>query len=213
MPYKNPEDRIKNKREYRKKNLEKCRKWAREWARKKRMENPELMREKRRKWEKANPERLKELQRLSYQRHKEKRRKDSREYHQKNREKRLDYAKKYSEKNSERIKITQKAYRESENGKKVRCLLQKIRHAKRMRTKGNFDLAAWKELIKKVKGICPCCKEYFGDKLTVDHKKPVSRGGTDDISNIQPLCGLCNMRKYTKEIDYLKLFESSDTGV
>lgn len=33
------------------------------------------------------------------------------------------------------------------------------------------------------------------EKLTVDHKKPYSRGGTDDIDNLQCLCSKCNIKK------------------
>jgi HNH endonuclease len=31
---------------------------------------------------------------------------------------------------------------------------------------------------------------------------PLSRGGSDDIGNIQPLCGACNRKKFVSVIDY-----------
>jgi hypothetical protein len=39
-------------------------------------------------------------------------------------------------------------------------------------------------------------------KLTADHVVPLSVGGSDDISNIQPLCLSCNASKHTRVIDY-----------
>lgn len=36
-------------------------------------------------------------------------------------------------------------------------------------------------------------------RLHVDHIKPVSKGGTNDLSNLQTLCEACNLAKYTDE--------------
>ena len=45
-------------------------------------------------------------------------------------------------------------------------------------------------------GICNGCKVLFPFRnLTVDHVVPRSRGGSDDLSNLQLLCGACNSMK------------------
>ena len=45
-------------------------------------------------------------------------------------------------------------------------------------------------------GICNGCKVLFPFRnLTIDHIVPRARGGSDDLSNLQLLCGACNSMK------------------
>jgi len=66
----------------------------------------------------------------------------------------------------------------------------------------------WKLLKKQYGYICPCCglQEPFNNQrikgLTEDHIIPLSKGGSDYIENIQPLCQSCNSKKHTKIIKY-----------
>lgn len=46
----------------------------------------------------------------------------------------------------------------------------------------------WKDEI--VKKKCRYCMTK--ENLTIDHKNPVSKGGTNDIRNLQVLCERCN---------------------
>ena len=54
------------------------------------------------------------------------------------------------------------------------------------------------ELFGRQEGKCNGCQYPFHFRnLTVDHKKPQSKGGTDHIENLQLLCAACNSSKGT----------------
>jgi 5-methylcytosine-specific restriction endonuclease McrA len=62
---------------------------------------------------------------------------------------------------------------------------------------GSFTGKEWKSLVAKFDGRCVCCGKTPA-KLTADHVVPVSRGGTNYIANIQPLCAPCNSSKHNR---------------
>ena len=68
---------------------------------------------------------------------------------------------------------------------------------------GNHTFGEW-ELLKKQYGYCcPSCGKCEPKiKLTEDHIIPLSKGGLDNIENIQPLCRSCNCKKFTKVVRY-----------
>jgi 5-methylcytosine-specific restriction enzyme A len=49
---------------------------------------------------------------------------------------------------------------------------------------------------------CGARKGERGVQLVIDHKKPVARGGTNDPSNLQTLCSLCNSEKGAKNTGF-----------
>ncbi len=65
---------------------------------------------------------------------------------------------------------------------------------------GRHTTEEWIELCAKYDNKCVACRKE--KRLTRDHVIPVSKGGSNHISNIQPLCHQCNARKHTSSIDY-----------
>ena len=47
----------------------------------------------------------------------------------------------------------------------------------------------------KYDGRCAYCGKELGTRWHVDHIQPLSRGGSDDIGNMNPACIRCNLRK------------------
>jgi 5-methylcytosine-specific restriction endonuclease McrA len=80
-----------------------------------------------------------------------------------------------------------------------RIIKKILNHKRRDYTKGTFKKQEWEEMKKLYNYTCPCCDKKEPEiKLTIDHIIPLSKGGTNTIDNIQPLCLKCNCKKNNK---------------
>lgn len=73
------------------------------------------------------------------------------------------------------------------------------RRAWKQASGGSHTTDQWKTLVAQYDHRCAYCKEQ--KPLTRDHIVALSRGGTNDISNILPACLSCNSSKGTKTLD------------
>lgn len=177
-------------------------------------ENPERAKERSRQWREANPERKKANRKEEYARNSEKAKADARQWRIDNPERKRETNRKWWQANRERAQERNRQWIRN-NPDKKRAMLLRWRRANpgtcaaessRRRTNqtaagGEFTIAEWRALVDHYGGKCLCCgRTDVG--LTADHVIPVSKGGTSNIDNIQPLCRSCNSRKHDKTIDY-----------
>ncbi len=74
--------------------------------------------------------------------------------------------------------------------------------AKKAGNGGFHTLGEWETLKAQYNWTCPSCRKQEPNiKLTRDHIIPISKGGSNNIENIQPLCRGCNSRKKDKLIN------------
>lgn len=74
--------------------------------------------------------------------------------------------------------------------------LKSVRYARQKGSEGSHTLSEWEDLKAKNNFICVKCSQK--KKLTKDHIIPISKGGSNFIKNIQPLCRNCNSKKHNK---------------
>ncbi len=69
------------------------------------------------------------------------------------------------------------------------------RRARQLKVGGSFTAAQITAMYAAQGGFCKCCRKELNGEFHRDHIKPLSRGGSNDISNIQLLCAQCNYVK------------------
>lgn len=95
-----------------------------------------------------------------------------------------------------------KSYSKTESGKIAILVSSQNRRARVRSANGKIEASQIKELMSKQKGKCVYCKvkllESSRGSYHIDHIYPLSKGGTNDIANIQLLCPPCNLSKHDK---------------
>lgn len=155
----------------------------RERARERYWQDRERKAEERRQYNAENRERLNQARRMSYWRDPDRTRAASRSRYARNHEHIIRQS-----------KIATKNWRA-----RNRAAYNAKEHRYRAHKRGNggtYTAQQWTELIERYGHQClKCLRREPEIKLTVDHVIPVSLGGSNDISNIQPLCLSCNTSK------------------
>lgn len=150
--------------------------------------------EKDKEWKKNNPEKVKIAKKKWQDTNKEHRK----EYHLKDRR---EHPEKFKERGKNNYKKNPERYKEN-------CRKRRI---KKLEVFGFHSCKEFNILKEQTGSICLCCRikenelknvyknsKYW--KLTEDYIIPLTKGGSDDIENIQPLCLHCNLVKSNKII-------------
>ena len=99
----------------------------------------------------------------------------------------------------DRIRADQKAYRATSEGRQVMRQGGRRYRARKLEAEGEFTDEEFIELCGADNFRCQGCGRVFPqNKLEADHMTPLSRGGSDSLANIEPLCRSCNAGKGTK---------------
>ena len=107
--------------------------------------------------------------------------------------------------NPEKFRARDAAYRTAHPDK---VAAQKARRrARKAGAAGTFSTEQWLARLDYYGGKCIYCGTT--DNIQIEHRIPLSRGGTNWPSNLVPACGSCNSKKNTKtEKEYLTLLQS-----
>jgi len=117
-----------------------------------------------------------------------------------NKERTYELKRKWVVVNKEKVKGRWKKWRKN-NPERV-YHYHALRRARKKGAAGSHTLEEWKMLKLLHGNKCAICGEE--KKLTKDHIIPLTRGGSNYIENIQPLCISCNSKKHTKLMSELK---------
>lgn len=90
---------------------------------------------------------------------------------------------------------------------------ERIRNERVRAAEGGHNDAQWQSVVDRFQRHCVRCGIHESNapegRLTKDHIVPISKGGSNRISNLQPLCIPCNSKKATHIADYRPSAERS----
>lgn len=121
-------------------------------------------------------------------------------YHQRNRERVLSRQRSYYQENAELMRERARNY--FRENPEVKRRHERKRRSQKLNAQDLGYKFCEKSALRLQRGRCANCYEKVGvnrKKYHVDHIVPLSRGGSNDPTNLQILCVECNLRKSAKD--------------
>ena len=149
-----------------------------------------------------NPELIKKRKQKDYERNKDKILARNAAWRATNPEKKKASNDKWRNENRERHRENSRKWA-ANNPERFRELQRHAQHRRRSLKDGlfeNYTEEEWGNLLHRYD--CKCIRCGSSDNIEVDHVVPISKGGTNTIDNLQPLCRSCNAQKWTYDYDY-----------
>lgn len=182
---------------YRAENKEKCAAAARDWYER----NREHCKARKKAYREANGDEVRRKNREYKELNRDFVRQQDAAYRQKNRQLIRERHKVWRDANPERWAEICRKWKQA-NRELVRAAGHR-RRARLSESVENYTPEEWAALKAAVDYTCLMCGRQEPEiKLTVDHIVPVSKGGSNGIQNVQPLCRECNNIKHARLMDF-----------
>jgi 5-methylcytosine-specific restriction endonuclease McrA len=121
------------------------------------------------------------------------------EYHAKNRDRRLAQIRKWHKENRDKELEWEAKFKD-----RRRCITRNYRAKKA--AGGTHSAADIARIGREQRWLCVGCRQSIKDAFHVDHIVPISKGGSNNPSNLQLLCQTCNLSKGRKDAeDFMRL--------
>jgi 5-methylcytosine-specific restriction endonuclease McrA len=174
--------------------------WGRRWrrdnpekARARDRLNNERYREQRRRYNVENRDRVQAVQRDWERRNRDKCRAAHRKWRAENPDLARDATRRWQQQNRERVRASLRAYRRA-NPELVRLWDRRKYDKRRMAIAATYIPFTAQQLAQRLSMFAGCWM-CGGPKESVDHVKPLAKGGAHMLCNLRPACQSCNTRK------------------
>ena len=179
-----------------------CKKCKSEYSKQHYEDNRDKISERHKQYREKNKDKIAEQRKQHYENNKDKIAEQQKKHYEDNRDKRLEQCKQYRENNKDKIAEQRKQYYSTPQGQVVAFNINCRRRTREENQGSGITKEQWLEMMQYFDWKCA----YSGEKLkkgtrTIDHIKPLSKGGEHEIWNVVPMYRPYNISKHDKDME------------